>query len=217
MTPTEHRKRWDALSDEALRDYRRRKYAPLWQAVWWGAVFAAVLATTCLATGKGCGDVGAEPAATVDAAALAARFLRWQPTWRPRRPDEAMTVASAIVAGCRETPWPSADRCPWLTAALAMREASWHVDAIGRRGEVGLMQLHGAALAGHTRDDAAEPETNVKLGLAWLRRCSALCGMAGHRDEASALSAYAGLRCRPSNGSRLVLAWEQDLWGVGHE
>lgn len=161
-------------------------------------------------------EANAEPAPDAAAFALAARMQAWQPTWRERHPGELAEVATAIVAGCRVTPWPSAERCPDLLGALMFKESTWRVTALGRRGEIGLMQLlPGVATSGETRAAAADPVVNVRLGLTHLRRCAMLCTLAGHSTVEAAVSTYAGLRCRPSRGASLVMRWERELRAGG--
>lgn len=151
-----------------------------------------------------------------EAFALAGRFAAWQPLWRERHPGELAEMASAVLRACRENPWPSAERCPDLLLALAFKESSLRANARGRRGEIGLVQLMpGAATAGETREAAADPDVNLRLGLTWLRRCAALCRMAGRDSVEAALSAYAGMRCGPSRGAALVLRWETALRAGG--
>jgi hypothetical protein len=154
-------------------------------------------------------EAQAEPP-DAEALELAARMAAWRPTW-VGAPGELDTVADAIVRGCRQVPWPDAARCPALTAALAFRESSWRVGARGRLGEVGLLQLNHAARQRRSIADTEKPTTNVLLGLAWLKRCAFMCGLAGHRESVDALSLYAGLRCRSSAAARLVERWADEL------
>lgn len=200
---------------------------------------AVFLACMWLA-GQGCGDVHAEPtpaaveelphpsasqetpaAPDVEAFALAMRMRAWQPTWQERTPGELAAVASAIVTGCRRDPWPDRERCPDLLAALAFRESSWRVAAIGARGEAGLLQLHGAALAGEGRRDALDPDVNVRLGLAWLREAERTCARAGwgrRADfDARVLGAYGGSGCRATRGARMALRWADQIAAVTAE
>lgn len=151
-----------------------------------------------------------------DALALAARMRAWQPLWRERRPGELEEVAATVVAACRRDPWPTPERCPDLVAAVAFRESSWRADAVGARGERGLMQLlPGVATGGETAEAASDPEVNVRLGIAHLRRAQALCRFVGRGDVSTALGMYGSGRCRTYRGSRLVERWERELAGSG--
>lgn len=232
MTPHDHESRWEYLYAAHARESRRRTLAPLLSfAGWLALALACVLGFTLLSD---CGDVQADPEpepvpaaeshpaesqripVDPEAFALAARFMVWQPLWRPRRAGELEVVAAAVMRACHAAPWPTPERCPDLLLALAFKESSLRSDAVGRRGEIGLVQLMpGAALAGETRADAADPERNLSLGLSWLRRAALLCRMAGHGGDEAALSVYAGLRCGPSRGAKLVLRWESELRGGG--
>ena len=159
--------------------------------------------------------VAAPQAPLTSAGELASRMQRWQPTWRERHAGELAEVAGAIVDGCARAPWPAPDRCVALTTALAFRESSFRVTAVGARGEIGLLQIMGAALQGETRETAADPQRNVELGLRWLAASAEVCriaGWSGRPDfEERVLSKYAGLSCVPSRGARLVLRWAGEL------
>lgn len=176
-----------------------------------GAV--ALLARWCVVPARA--DPRPEADASVEAPALAARMRVWQPLWRPLRAGELEGVAASVARACRADPWPSPERCPDLLAALAFKESSWRADVVGRRGEVGLVQIMpGPAMAGETRERAADPDRNLALGLAWLRRLAFSCRLAGRGSDEAALSAYAGLRCGPSRGAALALRWARELRDV---
>src|SRR5688572_18916899 len=100
--------------------------------------------------------------------ALAAAARRWQPTRASDGPflDELSRWATEACAEMRN-PIPDARSCPALIVALAFRESSWRPDAVGRRGEVGLMQVHGRAMGGLDRTQASDPRVNVGLGTRW--------------------------------------------------
>ena len=227
MTKREHTDSYDRL----CRDVENRAWWALW-----GPVVRTVLAGIGLAAALwlvamsgDCGDLRpahADPEPAViplhpsasqpippdpEAFALAARMRAWQPTWRETRPGELEAVAAAIVEACRRDPWPDAARCQDLLGALTFRESSWRADAVGARREVGLAQLHGAAMAGETRESAAEPATNLRLALAWLRRSQFMCRLAGKGDVSTALGMYGSGRCRTYRGSRLLERWEVAL------
>ena len=237
MTKREHTDSYARLCREVQARYWWATWAPVLRTVLAGLGLAGALWLAALS--GDCGDIrdaGADPepaAPPVDHAALAfargyadgidaqafalaARFEAWQPTWRERHPGELAEVTSAVLLVCRASPWPTAERCPDLLLALAFKESSLRANARGRRGEIGLVQLMpGVATAGETREAAADPETNLRLGLAYLRRCALLCRMADKPNVEAALSVYAGLRCGPSRGGALVLRWEAELREAG--
>lgn len=227
-----HRHETDSY-DRLCREVERRQ----WWATW-GPVVRSALLAMALAAGMwaavlmgDCGDVAADPepepaphpsasqrtpaAPDAEAFALAARMRAWQPLRVERVPGELDAVAVAIVTACRADPWPTPERCPDLTAAIAFRESSWDVNAVGARGERGLMQLHGIALAGEGREAAMDAAVNVRLGLAHLRRAQVMCRFVGRGDVSTALGAYGSGRCRSYRGSRLVERWEQELRAGG--
>jgi hypothetical protein len=147
-------------------------------------------------------------------ASLARAARTWQPLWRGEE-SQLLEIATAIHEECGRNPWPDAERCPSLLMAIAFKESSWDPSAIGGRGEVGLMQIHGRALAGVSPSDAAAIRTNLRLGLAWLNQSAERCRHAGweHRRDFDerVLGAYASGECSPSRGGRLALRWARQL------
>lgn len=210
--------------------------ARMFGAVCLGALL--VLAAAAVSSGNGCGDTafgdereGGERVGRPDghaghapdgpgmpaqrqlpALALSRRLRAWQPLVRVSD-DQLRVVSSAIVEATSDAPWPS----PWLVSAVAFRESAFRTAAIGARGEIGLMQVHGLALQGASRADALVPATNVRLGVLWLRRAREVCERAGWtRDlEVRALSRYAGLGCQSSAGARRALRWAVELQDAG--
>jgi hypothetical protein len=62
---------------------------------------------------------------------------------------------------------------PLLVATIVSLESSWRSDALGKRGEVGLMQLHSdRAKAGFDLTDA---DQQIEAGVQWLRTCIEVC------------------------------------------
>lgn len=168
--------------------------------------------------------VGSAPAHAdePDVQALAAAAARWQPS---RAQDGAFLqqLARWTTDACARmaNPLPDRERCPALLVALAFRESSWRPDAVGPRGELGLLQVHGRALGGTDRSAAVQPATNVELGARWLDTAAQRCRDAGWRAGRGfaerVLSTYAGLGCSPSRGARLVLRWGDRLHDLAHE
>lgn len=144
--------------------------------------------------------------------ALAAAAVAWQPT-RAADVELLQTIATAAIDACgrMHDPLPDRARCPALILALAFRESSWRPDAVGRRGPLGLLQVHGRATEGLPRREVLEPATNIALGVRWLDRCVAHCRAPGRPDPPHfaerVLSAYTGLGCVRSRAMRLLLGW----------
>lgn len=232
MTEQEHY----AAHDAFVRDLWWKRWGGLVRTVVAGAFVAGALWAFVLLAGD-CGDVadvygndlgdraggevqGDGPSAPrVDTArpdpeafALQARMRAWRPTWAGSEAELA-EVAVAVVQACRANPWPDPARCPDLMAVLGFRESSWLPFAIGARGEVGLFQLHGIALAGETRRSALDVDVNARLALAHLHRAQVMCRLMGKGDVSTALGAYGSGRCRAYRGSRLVERWEVELRG----
>jgi hypothetical protein len=141
--------------------------------------------------------------------AVSSGLSRAAALWQPTRISDGAFVADVVERSCQGRSLP---RCAPLVLALSFRESSWRHEALGRRGEVGLMQLHGAALSGVARERAMEPRTNVALGVAWLEVAAERCRRAGWGgSEERLLSAYAGLGCARSRGARLVVKWADEI------
>jgi len=86
----------------------------------------------------------------------------------------------------------SADLDPLLLVSIAFRESSLLEGRIGSRGEVGLMQLHGAALQFLPRGcPPDEVECSIRGGAAYLSYCREFCGGSWNRW----VGAYGMSRC----------------------
>lgn len=100
---------------------------------------------------------------------------------------------------------------PELLLAVAYRESRWQADRTGRRGEIGLMQLHGIALGAFRRRPqlAWYPALNLRLGALHLAR--AIHGCLG--DTGWGLHAYATGECGPPRVDKdtKVIAWAEEL------
>lgn len=104
---------------------------------------------------------------------------------------------------------------PWLLVALAIRESGANPDAVGARGELGLLQLHPESRAGRlaTRLCAESPGECpwilVDAASRVLRASIDRCG-----DEGRGLVRYHGGRCgEPDAYARSVLARRDRLRG----
>lgn len=147
---------------------------------------------------------------------LAVAAVTFQPT---RAADLAHLdrLALEIRVAClrMREPLPDRNRCPALLMALTYRESSWRPAAIGARGEVGLMQVHGVAAFGYARAELLLSATNLAAGSRWLDRCALACRASGWASRSDfverVLSRYAGIGCVPSSGARLALRWMRRL------
>jgi hypothetical protein len=65
-----------------------------------------------------------------------------------------------------------------LLAILIYQESSINPNVSGRsHNEVGFMQLHGAALQGHSKAEVrSDPELGLFLGIRWVARAAKVCG-----------------------------------------
>lgn len=192
------------------------------------AILAALLLSRCVPTASA-HDLEADPAPRLVSVATAPdleaegwgrRFRIWQPRWIERYPGELATVVDAVLSVCRAADaWPSRERCPALMLGLAMRESSLRADAVGARGEIGVWQIWGAALAGETRAAAFDVQRNAELAQAWLKTADRTCRRAGwgRREdfEERVLGAYASGSCVTSRGARMVMRWAEAVESAG--
>lgn len=113
------------------------------------------------------------------------------------REDVALVVAAAEAAGVD----------PVVAAAVVLHESGWRRAALGRAGEVGLMQLlpRGGAVPQRPRPRRAAlavPAVNVALGVRHLAWAQAKCG----GPPARWLGRYNGQPCGRSRYGAAVLA-----------
>ncbi len=78
-----------------------------------------------------------------------------------------------------------------LVAILAFKESSYRTEAVGGRGEIGLMQVHGKATNGC---DLTSRVGQLQCGSRWLGKAYEKCG-----TWQGALSAYASGNCKPQS------------------
>jgi hypothetical protein len=133
----------------------------------------------------------------------------------PRRAI-AQELSESILAAAQAT---STD--PWLITSMAFHESSFQLSACGKKGERGLLQVHGAALENCKRlglDPTAHTDQSALCGASWLVQAHVQCSMlvrnwdkcrdylkkgqdrahAGACD--GALSAYLSGNCTASDG-----------------
>lgn len=139
--------------------------------------------------------------------------------WGPARADEPARVdalqALRVLCPGRLAMAPAFDRAAerhrvpaGLLVAMARNESTCNPGAIGKGGEVGLMQLRpGTIAAGKVQLSRLDlPAVNVDLGARHLARCLRLCG-----DVPAALGVYSGRRTcaqgRASGYARRVMGF----------
>lgn len=66
-------------------------------------------------------------------------------------------------------------------------ESSYNTKAVGKHGELGLMQLLPSSFPQYTREQLLDPKTNIKLGIKYLSECKKQCI---HKDNNSYLVCY---------------------------
>ncbi len=114
--------------------------------------------------------------------------------------------AGLIVAAAEEYDTP-----PGLLTGMSFRESSFRSTAVGfKRGEVGLLQIHGRALTSCPyKDEIDDPANQLLCGSRWLRIGFDVCGGTWE----GALTAYASGKCKPPNNrTRRVVADRLRLW-----
>jgi soluble lytic murein transglycosylase-like protein len=94
---------------------------------------------------------------------------------------------------------------PLLVAAAIKRESGFNIQARGKAGEIGLMQIkRGGATQGFdklTDKELERPEVNIYLGVRYMYWMQRRCG----GDPSRWLGAYSGCRCGPSRYAKKVL------------
>lgn len=145
--------------------------------------------------------------------------------WGPARADEPARVdalqALRVLCPGRLAMAPAFDRAAerhrvpaGLLVAMARNESTCNPGAIGKGGEVGLMQLRpGTIAAGKVQLSRLDlPAVNVDLGARHLARCLRLCG-----DVPAALGVYSGRRTcaqgRASGYARRVMGFYDEVTG----
>lgn len=118
--------------------------------------------------------------------ALILQWLALTPNAPAVRDDQYRDqIVSSICAESEEHDIPAA-----LLAAIAYHESSFNSNAIGKLGEIGLYQVHGAASAGCDLDTVAG---QTACGASWLARWRDICP--GEHGWYSALVGYASGAC----------------------
>ena len=139
---------------------------------------------------------------------MATRAAPETPNLRARAATAAVAIshAVAIEGGISEH----------RTAAVSMKESSFRQDAVGRRGEIGLMGILPGKLARKLCGglDLFDAVDNVRCGIRFLKFAEARCGS----DPFDYLPAYnSGVCGRPREVSRYadrVLRIEARSWGA---
>jgi hypothetical protein len=96
------------------------------------------------------------------------------PTTDPRRAI-SRELAESILAAAQAT---STD--PWMIASMAFHESSFQLSACGKKGERGLLQVHGAALENCKKlglDPTAHTDQSALCGASWLVQAHLQCSM----------------------------------------
>ena len=131
-------------------------------------------------------------------------ITQWTAT-APNRTAKAISYVPAVIAASETH---GIDHM--LLAVIISGESSWRESAIGGRGEIGLMQVHGQCAEGC---DLTTPAGQIDCGAqclsAWRERCGA--GF----DMAPALNGYASGKCGPilESTKRRVRLWQLATMG----
>lgn len=118
--------------------------------------------------------------------------LQASPCWGIAANAEARRDMATMIAEAAE----AAQVPPLLLTVLAKRESSFSKDAIGSRGEVGILQVHGLAARGC---DLSTAEGQLACGAKWLRKAFDMCG-----SWERAIAAYAAGYCSAPKDSKLA-------------
>lgn len=104
------------------------------------------------------------------------------PNHRLRKQSELTAFVADVRTIERET-----EIDAYTIAGIAYLESSLRLDVTGSRGEIGLMQVFGAARVGC---DLTTQIGQLRCGATWLRKCLDLCG-----DDRGMLTMYATGEC----------------------
>lgn len=111
----------------------------------------------------------------------------WSANLPPRYYRRALEQVPSVVS------WSVVyDIDPLLVAVLVSLESSWRVDARGKVGEIGLMQIHPKNRRALEGADMRDGDGQIEAGVKWLRACIDQCG-----DVRRGLNAYATGHCDP--------------------
>ena len=137
-------------------------------------------------------EAEAEDRAVLDVDRGIRYVLQASPCWGIAANAETRRDMAEMIAEASE----AAQVPPLLLTVLAKRESSFSKDAIGSRGEVGILQVHGLAARGC---DLSTAEGQLACGAKWLRKAFDKCG-----TWERAITAYAAGYCIAPKGSKLA-------------
>lgn len=122
----------------------------------------------------------------------------------PARGADGTTAALSVVCPGKEYLAPHVNEAArrYLVSRMTLVaqmfcESRCRPTAIGRAGEVGLMQLHGVAANGMSLFELAQPRENVMAGARWLSLRERDCG-----GQAAGLAGYPARKCGSKGGRR---------------
>jgi len=119
---------------------------------------------------------------------------------RPSKRASALELVNPIITISAEN---KVD--PMLTAVMIQFESSFRPGVVGKKGELGLMQVHGIALKGRRLTSVAdEIRHGVEYLSACLRRCPSIL---------EAINRYMSGKCRPVL-TRPRARWRHYQWAI---
>lgn len=125
-------------------------------------------------------------------ATATAEVTRYVEDWAANLPPKFRRRALAQVSSVAQ--WSARYEIdPLLVAVLVSLESSWRVDARGKVGEIGLLQIHPRNRRALEGADMSTGNGQIEAGVKWLRFCVEQCG----GDLRRGLNAYATGHCSP--------------------
>ena len=173
------------------------------------AVFAAFLTSLAIHACVTCEAWGSDTTEAVSAG-----IVKLQPA---HDPQYAAALAEVFVEAGE-----AHEVDPLLLVAIAMRESSLRPGIRGAVGEIGLLQVHGAALGVRPKACPATLDTwscEVHTGAAWLKVCQEVCP----GSTARWLAAYGSGKCpaedaaTKARGILVVRRYYETIGGTGWE
>ena len=128
--------------------------------------------------------------------AITAAILALVPQWTSEKKIQRADNYATIIVEETQAVVPPID--PYLIVAMIFKESSFRPEVMGKKGEVGLMQImpKGAITRMLTKTAPKEPRHNIRVGIGHLRFWQHKCGI---ENEDVCISANNRGRCKKTD------------------